>query len=155
MAREDRPAAFPYEASDFVPHLPGAVFGIQELFDQRGFRIFLGDIAAPLEELPRKVDGGFRNGETLYPLCAPGGIDVAAFHAPNLLRIRLEERSIELASKSVDEELLEVLLGLDRKDGASHIGETDPNGRPETEIAKGRGGQRDRVGEESSPEIDS
>ena len=109
---EDFPALLTDEAGDVLPELAGAVHGIEELFDERGFGVLLREVAAArtrAEGALKEVSDSAGERESLDALRAPLRADLIAAHAPHLLRIGLEEGEIELAAEAVDEEVFETL----------------------------------------------
>ena len=115
----DDPAAAAHDfPGDGLPHLPRTVLGIEELLDERSLGALLGDVAAAAKELAEDVLQGAEDRQALDPLRSPFGADGRTALAPDLLRIRLEERAIQLAAEAVDEELFQVLLRPEGKEAA-------------------------------------
>jgi hypothetical protein len=113
VAGADLPALLYDVARDLVPHLSGAELGVQELFDQRGLRILLPDVAAAaFEHLPQGVEQRGPDREALDALGAPFGADPVARHAPDLLGVGLEERAVQFPPKRLMKNCSRVSSGL-------------------------------------------
>ena len=94
-------------ACHLLPHLAGSHFwGIEEPLYQAGFSSLLGSVRAT-ERTRHRICKCFGNGQTLDTLRAPLCRDLAAGYAPNLLRIVLEEGSIESIAKTIHEKILQ------------------------------------------------
>ena len=92
----------------------------------------------PRDQLAEKVrDRPCTDREPLDPLCSPLGADLSARHAPDLLRVRLEEGPVQLPAEAVDEELLEGSLVADREENRAEVGDSDPHRTDQTELDAG------------------
>ena len=149
----------PPRAHDFpghgLPHLSGTVLGIEELLDERSLGSLLVEAAAAAKELAEDVLQGAEDRQALDPLRSPLGTDGRTAFAPDLLRIRLEKRAIQLAAEAVDEELFQVLLRPERKEGRAKVTETDLHHPQQAEFLDRVQAQRDGIVEEPAEEIDA
>src|SRR5690242_15203902 len=140
-----------------LPHLSGTILWIKELFDERRFCLLLRNIflLAALQLFLDDVLNRFLDRKTLDALLAPLCADLVARHSPHFLRVRLEERVVELASEAVDKELLQVLDVLNRHRRAAHIAEANAHGANRAQLAQRVSTKSDRIIEERAQEIDA
>ena len=97
-----------------LPHLAGAVARVVELRDEAR------DLVAAVAE--ERGPGGAEEREVLDPLGGPVGADLGGGHAPDLLRVGLEELVEEEAAEAVRDPLLVGLLLALRLDGRPQVG---------------------------------
>src|ERR1019366_3594867 len=101
IAGVDLAATFPNAARHFLPHLPGSEFRIKKLVDERSLGILLPDIAATaLAYLLEGVEQRRPDGNSFDTLRAPLRTDLVAGHAPDLFRVGLEKREIQLPAEA-------------------------------------------------------
>ena len=98
---------------------------------------------------------GLADGKALDALRAPLRADLVARHSPHFFGVGLEEGEIELASKAVDEELLQVLHLADRKHHGAQIADADAHGTGRPQIGQRRLAELDRIVEELAQEVDA
>ena len=96
-----------------LPHLAGAVARVVELLDQA-----LDLVALVPEERGLRGRG---EREPLDPLRRPLGAQLGGRHAPDLLRVRLEEELVEAAAEAVRHPLLVRLLAALRPDRRGEV----------------------------------
>ena len=155
LVMDDLAAAADDFPGDGLPHLPGPVLGIEELLDERGLGVLLGDVAAAAEELAEDVLKVPRIDRPLTR-CAPHSALIGrAALAPDLLRIRLEERAVQLAAEAVDEELFQVLLRPEGEERRAEVAEADLHHPQQAEFLDRVEAQRDGIVEEPAEEIDA
>ncbi len=97
-----------------LPHLARAVARVVELRDEAR------DLVAAVAE--ERGPGGAEEREVLDPLGGPVGADLGGGHAPDLLRVGLEELVEEEAAEAVRDPLLVGLLLALRLDGRPQVG---------------------------------
>ena len=95
---------------DRLPQVAGAVFGIEEGFDQARLDFLLLDVRLARRQLAEGVQERFREREALDALRAPFGGNFMAGHAPHLFRIIAEERAIEFGAELVDQVIFQRIL---------------------------------------------
>ena len=109
-----------------LPHLARAVARVVELRDQAGDLV----AAVPEEGAPR----GPEERQVLDPLRGPVGADLGRGHAPDLLRVRLEELVEEVAAEAVRDPLLVGLLLALRLHRGPDVGRERPDQIHGTEL---------------------
>ncbi len=157
-ASQDFPALLADEIGDVLPELAGAVHGIEELLDERGFRVLLREVAAArlrAEGALEEVSDSAGERESFDALRTPLGADLIAAHAPHLLRVGLEEGEVELAAEAVDEEVFETLFRTELMNSRLDVAEADLRGAGETKFAERVAGEGDGVVEEAAQEVDA
>ena len=147
----------PYTVGHMLPQLPRAQLGIEKLLNQRGLGLLLANISnatgaqRPFENMRHSA---FQR-EPLDALGSPLRADLVAGHAPNLLRVRLEEREVELAAEAVDEKVLQRLFLEYGKQGGAHVADAAANGSGDSHLFERGGCEPDGVVEEAPEKIDA
>ena len=96
-----------------------------------------------------------RNREALDALTAPVGADLAAGHAPHLLGVVAEERTIQFHAKAVDHEVFEALFLAGRQQLHLEVAHADLEHAPESKVANRVAVQRNRIVKELAEEKDA
>ena len=134
---------------------PGPNFG----YRKRSIRLVSTSFCETSPGLPERradrVPEGLGDGEALHPLRAPLGGDLRARHAPDLLRVVLEERQVQPLAEAIDEEVLEGRLVGARHQSSLQVAGANLPGADEPEVAQRARAQLQRVVEELPPVIDA
>ena len=127
--------------SGYIPKLAGTKLGIAELLDEGGFHMpgfFAG------EKLAEHVRNDRHDGEPLYALRTPVGIDFRRASAPEIFRIFLKKHGVELPAETVYIEILQRVF-LSFMYDAYQIAEAGLEGRDQAHVFKGFPFQGDRI----------
>ena len=134
-------------------------------FDVQGVEIADGRIAAVTGAYsncePRRFAGDYffsttltkcvmalRIEKPLDALRSPVGANLLAWHAPHFLCVRLEKSQIQLATKAIDEEVLEIGDGFDREQRAAEITRANSHGPQHPEFVERIPGELHRINKE-------
>ena len=79
---------------------------------------------------------GLHDVQTFDALGAPCGTNLIAGDSPDLFRIVFEEREVELFAEAINQKLLEIFLGLNRKCSSLQVTAADSHCANRTEIAQ-------------------
>ena len=102
-----------HSARHLLPHLAGSQFGIEESLYQAGFGSLLGSVRAA-KRTRHGMCECLGDGQSLDALRAPLCRDFTAGYPPYLLRVVLEEGSIESIAKTIYEKILQSSLRSNR-----------------------------------------
>ena len=147
---QDLAALFLGFLADQFPKLSRTILRIPELFDQRGFRIFVVLLAGTLG------DHVFQHGTDRQPLdtlSTPVCGDLAGVSAPQLFRVALEEHAVQHLAEPVDVEVFQIgfrLLG----DAGTEVAEASLHGGGKAHALNGVLVHSHRIIEEMLVEID-
>src|SRR4051812_36845205 len=97
---------------------------------------------------------GLSYGESFNALLSPLGTDLVAGNPPNLFCVGLEKCLVELAAKSIDEEVLEVLNSTNRERRTAKIADANLERTYDSEFLQGVCGELDGIVEELTQEVD-
>ena len=136
---------------DGFPQLARTILRVPELFDEGGFD--LGIIALLRHELGEGVLQHAHDAQALDALRTPIGGDLRWVAAPQLLGIALEEHGVELATETVDVEVLQIGFRQLVHHGLQ-IAEASDQGQFRTHGLQRVGAQRDRIVKEVTVPVD-
>src|SRR5208337_5600533 len=131
------------------PHLAGTKPRILKLVDQSLDHLALARLKPPEQSVHHRRD----KAQALDPLGCPVGRDLAGGHAPQLLRVRLEEDLEQFPAEPIDDPGLEGSLRPDRAQSRLEVTEQDPGGTPGTELPE-RVHRLERIIEEFAVVVD-
>src|SRR5689334_12295864 len=155
LAQRDLATACGHLARRGLPHLAGPELGIEEPLDEARLRAFLARITAPAKRLRERMRNGLRDRKPLDSLRAPLRGDLRARHAPDFLRVILEERAIQPVAEAVHEEILERHLRAAREEPRLDVARAHGGRVRQPEIAEGRETHLEWIVEELAPVVDA
>ena len=88
---------------------------------------------------------GLGNREALDALAAPVGADLAAGHAPHLLGVVAEERTVQFHAKAVDHEVFKAFFLAGRQQLHLEVAHANLEHAPQPEVTDGVAIQRNRI----------
>ena len=145
-----------------LPQLAGAELGVQEALDERGVGSFLPDavyrfpprVHPACHPLAQQVFHRRCQAQPLNTLRPPLRRDLVAGHAPDLFRIALKKREVQLSSKAVDQKVLQTVFPRNRPQPAAHIARADLQHAHHAQVADRVARQPDRVIEKAAQIVD-